>query len=69
MDLAREAVHDTMQGKVQPKSVEKLVCRECKGENHVARNCNSYWRWREKEVKRKVTELKEKAGEGESVLR
>ena len=39
------------------------------GENHVARNCNSYWRWREKEVKRKVTELKEKAGEGESVLR
>jgi len=22
----------------------KVVCRECKGENHVARNCDSYWR-------------------------
>ena len=37
----------------------KLVCRECKGENHVARNCNSYWRWREQELRRKVKELKE----------
>ena len=22
----------------------KVVCKACKGENHVARNCNSYWR-------------------------
>jgi len=22
----------------------KLVCRECKEENHIARNCDSYWR-------------------------
>ena len=48
------------QGKVQQK---KLVCRECKGENHVVRNCNSYWRWREREVKKKLRELKEREQE------
>jgi len=31
----------------------------CKAENHVARNCNSYWRWREQELRKKVKELKE----------
>ena len=37
----------------------KVVCRECKGENHIARNCNSYWSWREQELRRKIKELKE----------
>jgi len=32
------------EGEVQQR---KLVCREWKGENHVARNYDSYWRWRE----------------------
>jgi len=48
------------------------VCRECKGENHVARNCNSYWRWREQELRRKMKklkELKEKAKGEERVVR
>ena len=37
----------------------KLVCRKCKEENHIARNCNSYWRWREQKLRKKVKELKE----------
>jgi len=49
-----------VQGEAQPKNVRKLVCGECKEENHVARNCNSYWWWREREVKRKLRQLKEK---------
>jgi len=50
----------------------KLVCRECKEENHVARNCDSYWRWRKQELRRKVKELKElkkKAKKEERVVR
>jgi len=47
----------------------KLVCRECKEENHVVRKCNSYWRWREQKVKRKLRELKEKPADEERVLR
>jgi len=47
----------------------KLVCRECKEENHVARNCDSYWRWREQELKRKIKELKEKMKGEERVVR
>jgi len=54
------------QRKVQQR---KLVCRECKEKNHVARNCDSYWRWREQELRRKVKELKEKATEEERVVR
>jgi len=54
------------QGKAQQR---KLVCRECKEENHVARNCDSYWRWREQELRRKVKELKEKAKGEERVVR
>ena len=50
----------------------KVVCRACKGENHIARNCNSYWRWRVQELRRKVKELKEqkkKTKEEERVVR
>ena len=36
------------------------MCREYKEENYVARNCDSYWRWREREVRKKLRELKEK---------
>ena len=43
-------------GEVQQR---KLVCRRCKEENHVTKNCSSYWRWREQELRRKVKELKE----------
>jgi len=44
-------------GEVQQE--RKVVCRACKEENHVAKNCDSYWRWREQELRRKVKELKE----------
>ena len=54
------------QGEAQQR---KLVCRRCKGENHVARNCDSYWRWREQEVKRKLKELKEKSVGEERAVR
>jgi len=54
------------QGKAQQR---KLVCRECKKENHVTRNCDGYWRWREQELRRKVKELKEKAIKEERVVR
>ena len=53
-------------GEVQQR---KLVCRECKEENHVARNCNSYWRWRKQELRRKIKKLKEKAKREERVVR
>ena len=43
--------------------------RECNKENHVTRNCDNYWRWREQEFKRKLRELKEKLSEEEKVLR
>jgi len=38
--------------------VRKVVCRTCKGENHVARNCDTYWRWREQNLKEEVKKLK-----------
>ena len=41
-------------------------------ENHVTRNCNGYWRWREQELRKKVKELKEikeKAKKEERVAR
>jgi len=37
----------------------KVVCIACKGENHVARNCDSYWRWRELELREEVKKLRE----------
>ena len=37
----------------------KVMCRAYKGENHVARNCNSYWRWREQELREEVKKLRE----------
>ena len=44
-------------GEVQQE--RKMVCRACKGENHVARNCDTYWRWREQDLKEKVKKLRE----------
>jgi len=38
---------------------KKEVCRACKGENHIARNCDSYWRWREQELREEVKKLRE----------
>jgi len=38
----------------------KMVCRTCKGENHVARNCDTYWRWREQNLKEEVKKLRER---------
>ena len=32
----------------------------CKGENHIARNCDSYWRWRELELREEVKKLRER---------
>ena len=55
-----------VQGKVQQR---KLRCAECKEENHVARNCDSYWRWREQEVRRELKKLKEKEKGEERVVR
>jgi len=37
----------------------KVVCRVCKGENHIVRNCDSYWRWREQELREEVKKLRE----------
>jgi len=39
---------------------KKVVCVACKGENHIARNCNSYWRWRELELREEVKKLRER---------
>ena len=36
-----------------------MVCRVCRGENHVTRNCDSYWRWREQELREEVKRLRE----------
>ena len=44
-------------GKVQQE--RKVVYRACKGENHIARNCDSYWKWREQELRKKLKELRE----------
>ena len=38
---------------------KKVVYVACKGENHVARNCDSYWRWRELELREEVKKLRE----------
>jgi len=46
-----------------------LKCAECGEENHIAKNCDNYWRWREQEVRRKLKELKEKAKGEERVVR
>jgi len=51
-----KAVHPP---KEKAQQERKVVCRACKVENHIARNCDSYWRWREQELKKKVKELKE----------
>jgi len=53
----RKAVHP-QKGEVQQE--KRVVCVVCKGENHVARNCNSYWRWRELELREKVKRLRKK---------
>jgi len=47
----------------------KLRYVECKEENHVTKDCNNYWRWREQEVRRKLRELKEKPAGEERVVR
>ena len=46
-----------------------MKCEECKEENHVAKNCNSYWRWREQKLRRELKELKKKAKGEERVVR
>jgi len=61
----KKTVHP-VQGKAQQR---KLRCAECREENHVARNCNSYWRWREQELRRELKELKEKLVREERVVR
>ena len=70
------------EGKVQQE--RRVVCRACKGEDHVARNCVDHWRRRERdlqeevrklreqkieELTKKVKELKEKAKGEERVVR
>jgi len=45
-------------GKAQQE--RKVVCVACKGENHIARNCDSYWRWKELELREEVKRLREK---------
>ena len=54
------------QRKVQQR---KLVCRECKEENHIARNCDSYWRWREQELRKKLKDFKENLAGQERIVR
>jgi len=39
----KRVVHP-VQGKAQQR---KLRCVECREENHVAKDCDNYWRWRE----------------------
>ena len=45
-----------LQGEAQQE--RRIVCAACKGENHVARNCNSYWRWRELDLREEVKKLR-----------
>ena len=45
------------------------MCRACKGENHIARNCDSYWRWKEQKLRRELKELKEKTKGEKRVVR
>jgi len=37
----------------------KVVYRVCKGKNHIAKDCNSYWRWRGQELREEVKKLRE----------
>jgi len=37
----------------------RVMCRACKGENHIARNCDNYWRWRERGLQEEVKRLRE----------
>ena len=53
----RKVAHPT-KGKVQQE--RKVVYVACKGENHIARNCNSYWRWRERELREEIRKLRER---------
>ena len=43
-------------GEVQQE--RKVVCMAYKGENHIAKNCNSYWRWRKLDLKEEVKKLR-----------
>jgi len=36
----------------------RIVCAACKGENHITRNCDSYWRWRELNLREEVERTK-----------
>ena len=36
------------------------MCGRCKGENHIARNCDNYWRWREQDLQEEVKKLRER---------
>jgi len=42
----------------EAQQARKVVCRTCKGENHVARNYDTYWRWREQSLKEEVKKLR-----------
>jgi len=37
---------------------KKVVCAACKGENHIVKNCDSYWRWRERDLQEEVKRLR-----------
>ena len=52
----RKAAHPP---KGEAQQERKIVCRACKEENHIARNCDSYWRWREQELREEVKKLRE----------
>jgi len=36
----------------------KIVCVACKRKNHIARNYNSYWRWRKLDLREEVKKLR-----------
>jgi len=46
--------------KEEAQQERKVVCMACKGENHIARNCDSYWRWRKQELREEVKKLRER---------
>jgi len=45
-----------LKGEVQQEG--RVTCRACKGENHIARNCDNYWRWRERGLQEEVKRLR-----------
>ena len=51
MKAARPPKGEAQQGR-------KEMCRTCKGENHIARNCDTYWRWREQNLREEVKKLR-----------